>query len=133
LWHTARIEDRIINGRARQASEVWNEDWAKRTGLPLEGSGTGMPDQEAQQLRIMDIAAFREYQEAVWKQTGEYLSSITSEDLLAERPTRDGGTETIGQGITLHMLGHFNGHRGEINLLRGMQGMPTVLQREGTH
>jgi uncharacterized damage-inducible protein DinB len=133
LWHTARIEDRIINARARQASEVWDESWAKRTGLPFEGAGTNMTDEEAHEVRIKDIDAFREYQEAVWKQTDEYLNSITKEDLEVERPTRDGGTETIGQGIQLHMLGHFNGHRGEINLLRGMQGMPTVLQREGTH
>ena len=89
--------------------------------------------EDAQELRIKDMAAFRSYQEAVWKQTAEYLDSITESDLEQERPTRDGGTETVGQGISLHMLGHFNGHRGEINLLRGMQGMPTVLQREGTH
>src|ERR1051325_4815172 len=37
LWHTARIEDLIINGRARQAPQVWNEKWAERTGLPFEG------------------------------------------------------------------------------------------------
>ena len=133
LWHTARIEDLIINARARQAPQVWNQQWADRTGLPFEGMGTGMSDDEAIQLRIKDIDAFRSYQEAVWKQTEDYLNSITIEDLQSERPTRDGGTETIGQGISLHMLGHFNGHRGEINLLRGMQGMPTVLQREGTH
>ena len=95
--------------------------------------GTGMPDEEAVQLKIKDMDAFRAYQQAVWKQTEEYLDSITAEDLRRETPTRDGGTETIGQGISLHMLGHFNGHRGEINMLRGMQGMPTVLQREGTH
>ncbi|HEU0074628.1 MAG TPA: DinB family protein [Dehalococcoidia bacterium] len=133
LWHTARIEDLIINARSRQAPQVWNEDWANRTGLPFEGMGTGMSDDEASEIRIEDIDAFRAYQEAVWKQTEEYLSSITDEDLQSERQRRDGGIETIGQGISLHMLGHFNGHRGEINMLRGMQGMPTVLQREGTH
>jgi uncharacterized damage-inducible protein DinB len=133
LWHTARIEDRIINARSRQAPEVWNERWAERTGLPFEGMGTGMADEEAAQLKIKDIEALRAYQEAVWKQTEEYLNSITDADLQREIPTRDGGTETIGQAISLHMLGHFNGHRGEINMLRGMQGMPTVLVREGTH
>jgi len=133
LWHTARVEDIIINGRARQADQVWNESWADRSGLPFEGMGTGMSDEEAIQVKIKDLDAFRAYQAAVWKQTEEYLDSITDEDLQSERPTRDGGTETIGQGISLHILGHFNGHRGEINMLRGMQGMPTVLQREGTH
>jgi len=133
LWHTARIEDMIINARSRQAAQIWNEDWADRIGLPFEGMGTGMSDAEASEIRIKDMDAFRAYQEAVWKQTEEYLSSITDEDLQSERQRRDGGTETIGQGISLHMLGHFNGHRGEINMLRGMQGLPTVLQREGTH
>jgi uncharacterized damage-inducible protein DinB len=133
LWHTARVEDRIINSRARKAPEVWNEEWAERTGLPFEGMGTGMPDEEAAQIRVKDVEALRAYQEAVWKQTEDYLNSITDADLQGEVPTRDGGTETIGQAISLHMLGHFNGHRGEINMLRGMQGMPTVLVREGTH
>ena len=33
LWHTARIEDAIINQRARGIAPVWNEEWARRTGL----------------------------------------------------------------------------------------------------
>ena len=41
--------------------------------------------------------------------------------------------ETVAQAISLHMMGHFNGHRGEINTLRGMQGMPTVMAAQGTH
>ena len=133
IWHTARTEDLIINVRARQAPLVWDEQWAERTGLPFEGQGTGMSDEDALQLTIKDMDAFRAYQAAVWQQTQDYLNSITEETLQTERQARDGSIETIGQGISLHMLGHFNGHRGEINLLRGMQGMPTVLQREGTH
>ena len=133
LWHTARIEDIIINGRSRGVDQIWSQEWANRTGLPFEGMGTGMTDEEAVEVQIKDIDAFRAYQQAVWDQTDEYLASITNEDLESERQTRNGGTETVGQGISLHMLGHFNGHRGEINMLRGMQGMPTVLQREGTH
>ena len=41
--------------------------------------------------------------------------------------------ESIDESISLHMLGHFNGHRGEMNLLRGMQGMDPLLMQEGTH
>ena len=133
LWHTARIEDVIINSRARQAETVWNEDWSRRTGLPLEGNGNGMSDEEARGVRIADIDAFREYQQTVFRQTDEYLATIDDAELTREIPRRAGGTESLGEAISLHMIGHFNGHRGEINLLRGMQGMPTVLQREGTH
>jgi len=132
LWHTARVEDGVINRRARGAESIWNEDWAKRTGLALEGTGNGMTDQEAGKVRITDMEAFRAYQGAVFSQTEAFLDSIADEDLKRELPTRT-GTETIGEAISLHMLGHFNGHRGEINFLRGMQGMPTVLQQEGTH
>ena len=133
LWHTARVEDLIINARSRQAPQLWNEDWANRLGLPFEGFGTGMSDEDAQGIHIKDMNAFRAYQQAVWKQTEEYLVSLSDGGLERKIPTRDGGTETVGEGIALHMLGHFNGHRGEINTLRGMQGMPTVLQSEGTH
>ena len=133
LWHTARIEDAIINQRARGIAPVWNEEWARRTGLPLDGNGNGQPDDEARAVRITDIGAFREYQEAVWAATNEFLEAATDDDLEREVPTRGGGTESIGEGISFHILGHFNGHRGEINLLRGMQGMPTVLVSEGTH
>lgn len=43
------------------------------------------------------------------------------------------GTESVGESISFHLLGHFNGHRGEITTLRGMQGMPPILVQEGTH
>ncbi len=133
LWHTARVEDLIINMRSQNKPQIWNAEWAERTGLPADGFGTNMPDEDAQGIRIKDMSAFAEYQEAVWAATAKFLESVTEAELDRELPTRDGGTETVGEGIQLHMLGHFNGHRGEINTLRGMQGMPTVLQREGTH
>ena len=133
LWHTARVEDLIINMRSQNKPQVWNAEWAAKTGLPADGFGTGMSDDDAQTIHIRDMAAFAEYQEAVWAETAKFLDTVTEAELDRELPTRDGGTETIGEGIQLHMLGHFNGHRGEINTLRGMQGMPTVLQREGTH
>jgi uncharacterized damage-inducible protein DinB len=133
LWHTARVEDLIINVRSQGKSPIWNAEWAARTGLPEDGFGTNMSDDDAQAIHIKDMAAFAEYQEAVWEATTQYLANVTEAELDRAIPTRDGGTETVGEGIQLHMLGHFNGHRGEINTLRGMQGMPTVLQREGTH
>ena len=133
LWHTSRIEDAIINGRARQAPLIWTEQWAERIGLPFDGTGNGMSDEEASEVHIKDMDAFRAYQSAVFQQTEQYLDSIADEDLQRETTTRTGAIETVGQAISLHMIGHFNGHRGEINLLRGMQGMPTVLAREGTH
>lgn len=132
LWHTARIEDLIINMRCLSKPLIWDADWAARTGLPADGFGAGQADDEAKQVRITDMDAFAAYQEAVWAATEEFLSNATDEDLAREVPTR-GGTESVGEAISLHMMGHFNGHRGEINILRGLQGMPTVMAAQGTH
>lgn len=132
LWHTARVEDLIVNGRARGGPVIWDAEWAERLGLPFEGFGTGMTDEDAQQIRIRDMDAFAAYQEAVWAATGKFLDEADDDALQREIPSRS-GKETVGEAILLHMIGHFNGHRGEINTLRGMQGMPTVMAAQGTH
>ncbi len=131
LWHTTRVEDLIISRVSGQA-QVWDQEWAARTGLPFDGFGTGMSDDDAQQIRISDIDALGGYQEAVFERTAQFLAHATDTDLEREIPARN-GTESVGEAISLHMMGHFNGHRGEINTLRGMQGMPTVMAAQGTH
>ncbi len=132
LWHTARVEDPIVNSRILKQPQIWNETWAKRTGLPADGLGVGQSDADAQKIHIDDLGAFVEYQDAVWAATARFLDGATDADLEREVQSRT-GTESVGEAISLHMLGHFNGHRGEINTLRGMQGMPTVLAAMGTH
>lgn len=132
LWHTARIEDLIINARVKGAAPLWDASWAERTGLPLDGFGTGMSDADAQEVHIRDMEAFAAYQDAVWAATAEFLKGADDSEMAREVPSRT-GTETVSEAILLHMIGHFNGHRGEINTLRGMQGMPTVLAAQGTH
>jgi hypothetical protein len=132
LWHTSRVEDLIVNARIRDAEPIWNADWAERTGLPAKGIGTDMSNDEAHAVHITSMEAFAAYQDAVFAQTADYLAAASDADLERDVPARQ-GTETVGQAISLHMLGHFNGHRGEINTLRGMQGMPTVMAKQGTH
>ena len=132
LWHTARVEDMITNAFIQKQPQVWSDEWAERIGLPAQGFGTGQSNDEAQQVHIRDMDAFIAYQDAVWQKTAEYLDKATDADLEVELQGRN-GPESAGDAISLHMLGHFNGHRGEINTLRGMQGMPPVLAVEGTH
>ena len=131
LWHTARVEDLIIS-RVSGGAQIWSEEWAGRSGLPFEGFGTGMSDEDAREVHVADIEALGGYQDAVFERTADFLANATDEDLEREVPARN-GTESVGEAISLHMMGHFNGHRGEINTLRGMQGMPTVMAAQGTH
>ena len=132
LWHTTRIEDLIVHFRIKETDPIWSEDWAKKTGLPFDGFGTGQSDEDAQKVTITDMDAFKDYQDTVWAATDNLLQSLTDKDL--ERQVQSStGTESIDESISLHMLGHFNGHRGEMNLLRGMLGMDPLLMQEGTH
>ena len=117
LWHTTRIEDLIVNLVIRQSDTVWTEGWANKTGLPFDGFGTGQSDEDAQKVKITDMKAFRDYQDLVWESTDALLNELKDEDLKRQVGKPDGGTESIDESISLHMLGHFNGHRGEMNLL----------------
>ena len=100
--------------------------------MPFDGFGTGQTDEDAQKVEISDMKAFKDYQDLVWESTGTLLNELKDEDLLRQVKS-SAGTESIDESISLHMLGHFNGHRGEMNLLRGMQGMDPLLMQEGTH
>ena len=44
LWHTARVEDLIINGRVQSGPVLWNAEWAERVGLPAGGAAAGLFD-----------------------------------------------------------------------------------------
>ncbi|MCY3887124.1 MAG: DinB family protein [Chloroflexi bacterium] len=131
LWHAARIEDSIIQRVAQEKDLVWKQsDWAARSGLPARGIGTGQSPEEAQQLRITNREAFGEYAEAVAAATEAYLRDATDAELAREVQVGD-RTETVGGAILLHLITHLNGHRGEINAIRGMQGLPPVVPSLG--
>src|SRR5215510_12456342 len=90
LWHTSRVEDLIVNARILQQPPIWDATWARRTGRPAEGFGTGQSDADAQQVRIADMDAFAAYQAVVWAATARFLDSAADADLEREVPTRSG-------------------------------------------
>ena len=131
LWHAARIEDLLVNGAWQGKREIWREgEWAAKTGLPERGFGTGQSTEEAAAVRITDLDAMWEYQDAVNANTQAFLDSLSDEDLDREIKLGD-RDETLGQSITLHLCTHLNGHRGEINLIRGMHGLDPVMPNRG--
>ena len=131
LWHAARIEDLLVNGAWQGKREIWREgEWAAKTGLPERGFGTGQSTEEAAAVRITDLDAMWEYQDAVNTNTQAFLDGLTDEDLDREIKLGD-RDETLGESITLHLCTHLNGHRGEINLIRGMHGLDPVMPNRG--
>ena len=131
LWHAARIEDLLVNGAWQGKREIWREgEWAAKTGLPERGFGTGQSTEEAAAVRITDLDAMWEYQDAVNANTQAFLDSLSDDDLDREIKLGD-RDETLGESITLHLCTHLNGHRGEINLIRGMHGLGPVMPNRG--
>lgn len=131
IWHGMRVEDLFVQQLFKGGKQEWEAGgWAERTGLPERSFGTGQSTEEARAIRIIDPDAFTGYVNRVAELTEEYLSSITDADL--ERQIKVGQREeSVGQAITLHLVTHLNGHRGEINLLRGMLGLGPVLVNQG--
>ena len=131
MWHGARIEDLFFQQLFQGKPAEWDAGgWAAKTGLPEKGFGTGQPVEEAKTVRIADLAAFQAYQEKVAALAASFLDSITDADLGREVKLRD-RSETLGESINLHLVIHLNGHRGEVNLLRGMMGFDPVLLNQG--
>ncbi len=131
MWHGARIEDLFFQQIFQGTPSEWETGgWAAKTGLPEKGFGTGQPVDEAKRVRIASRDAFRDYQSRVAELATTYLSSLTDADLQREVKLGE-RTETLGQSINLHLVIHLNGHRGEINLLRGMMGFEPVLLNQG--
>lgn len=131
MWHGARIEDLFFQQIFQGKPSEWDTGgWAAKTGLPEKGFGTNQPADEARNLRIGSLDEFRAYQGKVAELADSYLAGLSDDDL--SREVRLGErVETLGQSINLHLVIHLNGHRGEINLLRGMMGFDPVLLNQG--
>lgn len=131
MWHAARIEDLFINRIFQGQPEEWAAgNWAQKTGLPDKGFGTGQSTEEAAEIEIQDLEAFNTYRETVIKQAEAFFDTLTDDQLEREVKLGD-RTEQLGESINLHLVTHLNGHRGEINLLRGMMDYPPVMPNRG--
>lgn len=131
MWHGARVEDLIMQQIIKGEAAEWDRGgWASKTGLPEKGFGTGQSTEEAKMIRIPNVDAFLGYAAKVAELTDAFLDSASDADLERE-VTVGQNKETVGQAINLHLTTHLNGHRGEINLLRGMMGFAPVMPNRG--
>jgi hypothetical protein len=124
LWHYVRTEDNIIQFVLQQKPTVWIDGgWYEKFGLHRTAQGTGMTLADAQDLRIDSIADWQSYQSAVWNKTDEFLAAA-GDDLLDKRTTvKPLGEMPIRNAIGMMCLTHGFTHLGEIQHLRGLQGL----------
>src|SRR5690349_21775097 len=85
--HAVTSEDAIVNGMLRQAAPMFATSWAGKTGsnipMPMPGPEWENYGPWAHSVQV-DLAAAREYAQAVYANTDEYLATLTPEALDAQ-------------------------------------------------
>jgi hypothetical protein len=81
LWHIARAEDIFVNVVLAGRAQVFEDGWATRLGVARRDFGIGMTGAEVTELtRQIDVAAAREYRDAVGRRTREVVGAFTPAD-----------------------------------------------------
>ncbi|MEE8346893.1 MAG: DinB family protein [Dehalococcoidia bacterium] len=124
LWHYYRTEDNVIQFVLQRKPTVWLEKgWDKKFGLDRIAQGTGMSMEDAQALRVNSKEEFMAYMDAVAKATEEYLATLNEEALERKTTVRPLGEIRVGDAIGNMCMTHGFTHLGEIQHLRGLQGL----------
>jgi hypothetical protein len=77
MWHIARAEDVFVNAVMAGRSQVLDGGWAGKLGVGRRDFGIGMTSAEVTELtRQIDLAALREYRDAVGLRTREVVGGF---------------------------------------------------------
>ncbi len=129
MWHYVRTEDNIIRFLLQdRRPTVWMDGkWADKLGLPPVTQGTGMTAEDAQALRIDDIAGFKTYMKDVWASTDEWLANPDASEfdkVITVKPLGEmSKIRALGQVCMTHGFTHL----GELELIRTLHGLPPAI------
>ena len=148
MWHIARAEDIIVNQALAGRPQVFDAAWMKRLGVSRPDFGIGMTSPEVSELtRRVDVAALREYRDAVGRRTREIVSGFQPGDWggtvqaeAVERAAAAGAfgarTEALSKGfpgrprsglLSAIALFHSAAHMGEATTVRTAGGFGTGI------
>jgi DinB family protein len=149
MFHIARAEDIFLNPVLAGRGQVFDDDgWARRLGITRRDFGIGMTSAEVTELtRQIDVAALREYRDAVGKRTREIVGAFTDADWQGEtqaaavqRAAEQGAFGARREGLIKAFSGrpraallsgialfHCSGHMGEAVTVRTAGGFGTGI------
>jgi DinB superfamily len=143
MWHIARAEDVLVNAVVAGRPQVFDDGWKKRLGISRPDFGIGMTSAEVTELtKQIDVAALREYRDAVGHRTRELVGAMAPADwggqVTAEAVQRAAASGAFGartEAITKAFPGrprtamlsgialfHSAGHMGEAATVRSAGG-----------
>jgi hypothetical protein len=141
LYHYVNGEDRNVAERLLgNQPPIWTDEWAERTGIHSEPIRRGAPIEVAEQVRVVDLDAWRAYQTEVFARTEATLSATPEsrwEDVVYERvpdASRGGfigllagdGPVLLGDLMDVFLYQHGMRHLGEIEHARSLVGLQGV-------
>ena len=143
MWHIARAEDILVNVALVGRDQVWDAAWSRRLKVARPDFGIGMSSAEVSALtQEVDVAALREYRDAVGLRTREIVSAFGDGDWSGdttasalETAAASGAFGKRAEGMVKAFSGrprvgvlsgialfHPAGHMGEANTVRSAGG-----------
>ena len=123
--HVIMSQDMGLHGMLKGSAPLAAGSWAGKTGLsepPPMGPGAPL-DEWASRVQI-DLPALRQYAQAVYAASDEYLVSLTDDDL--DRPLDLSavglGQQTVAYVLNAGFIANVHLHCGEISCAKGLQG-----------
>lgn len=81
MWHIARAEDIMVGTVIAGRGQVFDDAWLKRLAISRRDFGIGMTSPEVTDLtKQIDVAALRDYRDAVGRRTREIVAGFTDQD-----------------------------------------------------
>jgi len=81
MWHVARAEDIMVNRVLAARAQVLDDAWLGRLAVGRRDFGIGMTSDEVTALtRQVDLAALRDYRDAVGRRTREVVGGFGARD-----------------------------------------------------
>jgi hypothetical protein len=122
--HMVGAEDFLISTMVRGTKPLAMGDFAGKTGVsePPPPPGPGL-DAWCRRVQV-DLSQAKAYAQAVYKQTDDWLATLSAADL--DKPidmTSFGmGQQPMATLVANIIIQHLNNHLGEISCLKGLQG-----------
>ena len=122
--HVAFSEDAIVNGWFKGQSPFLATSWVGRTGTnkpqPMRNIVEGDLGEWYHSVHI-DLPALRQYAQAVFENSEEFISSADDETLAREVDTPM-GRMPLASAFEVFVIGHCNNLAGEISAVKGAFG-----------
>ena len=125
--HVIFSEDAILQGMVRHTEPLFNSSWKNKTGAseimpPMDENWSSANEKWSHSVSI-DMTQFREYAQAVFQSTDDYVNSLADADVDMIVDLGNWGQKTVASILAGILIGHRYSLTGEISAVKGIFGV----------